>query len=103
MTTPPEMDPTTAARTWLADHPDDPAAVHVQSALDSADRYEALCQEIGKAEPGKIRVVLATYARNGALVLTLEDRSTEARIAEMVCRMHSLIQTVGRENDRGDG
>ncbi len=74
-------DPTDDARAWLSANPNDPAAVHVRAALDSAWRYERLSVELAAANPGT-RVVLGTIGQDRRLVITAASRVTERRIAK---------------------
>lgn len=86
----PAVDPTTAAREWLAANPDHEVACHVRAALESADRHEMVALEQEKG--GGTRVVIATIKEASHIVLTSPDRMTEERIAQFIGRYLLLIK-----------
>lgn len=86
----PVVDPTTAAREWLAANPDHEVARHVRAALESADRHEMVALEQEKG--GGTRVVIATVKAADHVVLTSPDRMTEERIARFIGRYLLLIK-----------
>ena len=98
----PLTDPTEAARTWLAAHPDHEVAVHVRAALESADRHETLSRTLEAAKPGETRAVVMSVRGEGNVVFCTTDANAEQRIAEFFVRYHRLLSgtALDREIDR---
>lgn len=93
-------DPVAACRQWVADNPQAPGAVHVLSALASAERYRLLAEVAQGDGAAGCKIVLGTIASN--LTITSTSQKTDEAIAEAIARWLKLIQSVADDMERED-
>lgn len=88
-------DPVAAARQWVADNPQAPGAVHVLSALASAERYRLLAEVAEGDGSAGCKIVLGTITNN--LTITSTRQKSDEEIAEAIARWLTLIQSVAED------
>lgn len=93
-------DPVAACRQWVADNPQAPGAVHVLSALASAERYRLLAEVAQGDGAAGCKIVLGTIASN--LTITSTSQKTDEKIAEAIARWLTLIQSVAADAEAAE-